>query len=136
MGPPPWSLRKTDAHDCIMVPDSDESTAYKFAGRSYARARREAPLGIAALTKPPCNEKLCPSTVRSELGESKLWLDINRPIQVPMRERLGHTAIRPMQFAFGMGDGDPAVAGMVVITGIFREVMAGPGVQPLRRFPG
>src|SRR5215469_3538211 len=71
MGPPPWSLRKTDAHDCIMVPDSDESTAYKFAGRNYARARREAPLGIAALTKPPCNEKLCPSTVRSKQGETK-----------------------------------------------------------------
>ena len=43
-----------------------------------------------------------------------------------MRERLGLTAIRPVQFAFGMGDCDPAVAGMVVITGIVREVMANP----------
>jgi hypothetical protein len=85
MGPPPWSLRKTDAHDCIMVPDSDESTAYKFAGRNYARARREAPLGIAALTRPPCNEKLCPlnRSIGIRRDESKLWLDINRPIQVP-----------------------------------------------------
>src|SRR5215471_13296138 len=85
MGPPPWSLRKTDAHDCIMVPDSDESTAYKFAGRNYARARREAPLGIAALTRPRCNEKLCPlnHSIGIRRDESKLWLDINRPIQVP-----------------------------------------------------
>src|SRR5215469_14523045 len=74
MGPPPWSLRKTDAHDCIMVPDSDESTAYKFAGRNYARARREAPLGIAAL--------------RKRRDQSKLWLDINRPIQVPTKSIL------------------------------------------------
>jgi len=66
-----------------MVPDSDESTAYKFAGQNYARARREAPLGIAALTKPPCNEKLYRS-IGIRRDESKLWLDINRPIQVPM----------------------------------------------------
>ena len=57
-------------------------------------------------------------------------------IVVPMRKRLGHTAIRPIQFAFGMGDCDPAVAGMVVITGIVREIMARPGVLPSRRFPG
>jgi hypothetical protein len=49
-------------------------------------------------------------------------------IVVPMRERLGHTAIRPVQSAFGMGDCDPAVTGMVVITGIVRKVMARPGV--------
>src|SRR4029077_12614382 len=53
-----------------------------------------------------------------------------------MRERLGLTAIRPFQFAFGMGDCDPAVAGMVVITGIVREVMARPGLWPPRHFPG
>src|SRR5438093_4633829 len=53
-----------------------------------------------------------------------------------MRERLGHAAIRPVQSAFGMGDRDPAVAGMLVITGIVRKVMAGPGVWPPRRFPG
>jgi hypothetical protein len=35
-----------------------------------------------------------------------------------------------------MGDCDPAVAGMVAITGIVREVMARPGVWPPRRFPG
>ena len=35
-----------------------------------------------------------------------------------------------------MGDCDPAVAGMVVITGIVREIMARPGVLPSRRFPG
>jgi hypothetical protein len=70
-----------------MVPDSDESTAYKFAGRNYARARREAPLGIAALTRPPCNEKLCPlnRSIGIRRDESKLWLDINRPIQVPTK---------------------------------------------------
>src|SRR5262249_43225634 len=33
-------------------------------------------------------------------------------------------------------DCDAAVAGMVVITGMVREVMAGPGVWPSRRFPG
>src|SRR5215471_9411507 len=53
-----------------------------------------------------------------------------------MREGLGHTAIRPVQFAFGMGDCDPAVAGVVVITGIVREVMARPGICPPRRLPG
>src|SRR5262245_54962705 len=53
-----------------------------------------------------------------------------------MRERLGHAAIRPVQCAFGMADCDAAVAGMVVITGIFRKVMARPGVCPPRRFPG
>src|SRR5207249_1499766 len=52
-----------------------------------------------------------------------------------MRERLGHAAIRPAQLAFGMGDCDPAVAGMLVIAGIVRKVMAGPG-EPPRRFPG
>ena len=49
-------------------------------------------------------------------------------IEVPMGERLGHTAIRPVQCTFGMGDRDPAVAGMLVITGIVREVMARSGV--------
>src|SRR6516165_2359292 len=53
-----------------------------------------------------------------------------------MCERLGNTAIRPVQLVFGMGDRDPAVARMVVITCIVREVMAGSGVQPSRRFPG
>src|SRR5271167_1332345 len=53
-----------------------------------------------------------------------------------MREWLGHTAIRPDQFAFGVGDCDPAVAGMLVITGVVREVMARPCVWPPRRFPG
>jgi hypothetical protein len=53
-----------------------------------------------------------------------------------MRERLGHTAIRPVQFTFGGGDGDPAVAGMVVIAGIVREVMARACVWPPRGFPG
>src|SRR5216684_2180889 len=53
-----------------------------------------------------------------------------------MRERLGHTAIRPVQFSFGMGDCDPAVAGMLVITGIVRKVMARPGVWLPRRFAG
>src|SRR5882757_9367910 len=53
-----------------------------------------------------------------------------------MRERLRHTAVRPDQFAFGMGVRDPAVAGMVVITGIVRKVMARPGVRPPRRLPG
>src|SRR5215475_6949878 len=53
-----------------------------------------------------------------------------------MRERLGHTAMGPVQLTFGMGDGDPAVAGMIVIAGIVRKVMAGPGVWPPRRFPG
>jgi hypothetical protein len=57
-------------------------------------------------------------------------------IVMPMRERLGHSAIRPVQFAFGMGDCDPAVAGMLVITSIVREVMARPRVRPPRRFPG
>jgi hypothetical protein len=47
---------------------------------------------------------------------------------VPMRERLGHTTIRPVQFAFGMGDCYP-VAGMVVIAGIVREVVARPGAR-------
>ena len=49
-------------------------------------------------------------------------------IVMPMRERRGHTAIRPVQFAVGMGDCDAAVPGMVVIAGIVREVMARPGV--------
>jgi hypothetical protein len=40
-----------------------------------------------------------------------------------------------MQFAFGMDDRHPAVAGMVVITGIVGEVMARPRVWPPRRFP-
>src|SRR5690242_12408569 len=53
-----------------------------------------------------------------------------------MRERLEHAAIRPVQFAFGMDDCDPAIPGMVVIAGIVREVMAGPRVQPPRLFPG
>src|SRR5690349_15705273 len=55
---------------------------------------------------------------------------------MPMLEGLGHAAIRPVQFAFGMGDGDPAVAGMLVIAGIVHQVMAGPGVWLLRRLPG
>src|SRR5262245_23637557 len=53
-----------------------------------------------------------------------------------MRERLGHAAIRPAQFAFSMADCDAAVAGMVVITGIVGEVTAGPGVQPPLCLPG
>jgi hypothetical protein len=53
-----------------------------------------------------------------------------------MRERLGHSAIFSVQFAFGMGDGDPAVAGMIVVTGMVREIIAGPGVWPPHRFPG
>src|SRR5690242_6305513 len=53
-----------------------------------------------------------------------------------MRERLRHTAIRPDQFAFGMGDRDPPIARMVVITGIVRKVMARPCVRPPRRAPG
>src|SRR5262245_45092008 len=53
-----------------------------------------------------------------------------------MRERLGHAAIRPVQCAFRMADCDAAVAGMVVVTGIVRKVMARPGVGPPRRFPG
>src|SRR5262245_5032627 len=35
-----------------------------------------------------------------------------------------------------MSDCDPAVAGMLVITGIVGELMARPGVQPPRCFPG
>jgi hypothetical protein len=35
-----------------------------------------------------------------------------------------------------MGDRDPAVAGMAVVTGIVREVMAGPCVWPPRRLSG
>jgi hypothetical protein len=55
---------------------------------------------------------------------------------MPMLERLGHTAMHPGQFTFGMGDCDPAIAGMLVITGIVREVMTRLGVWPLRRLPG
>src|SRR5712691_6826981 len=53
-----------------------------------------------------------------------------------MRERLGHAAIRPDQISLGMRDGNPAVAGMLVVTSIVREIMARPGVWPPRRFPG
>src|SRR5438105_15825329 len=53
-----------------------------------------------------------------------------------MCERLGHAVIRPVQSAFRMRDCDAAVAGMVVITGIVREVMARSGVQPPRCFAG
>src|SRR6516162_2927752 len=42
-----------------------------------------------------------------------------------MHEPLGRTTIRPVQFAVGMGDCDPAVAGMLVITGIVREAWLG-----------
>jgi hypothetical protein len=49
-------------------------------------------------------------------------------IVVPMRERLGHTTICPVQFAFGMGDCDPAVAMMLVVTGIGGKVVGRPGV--------
>src|SRR5436853_362613 len=53
-----------------------------------------------------------------------------------MPERLGHAAIGPVQSAFGMRDGDPAVARMVVIARIVPKVMAGPGIWAPRRFPG
>jgi hypothetical protein len=53
-----------------------------------------------------------------------------------MRERLGHTVVHPAQFALRMGDRDPAVTGMLVITGVVREVMAGPGVWPRRPLSG
>jgi hypothetical protein len=52
-----------------------------------------------------------------------------------MGERLRHAAIRPVQFASGMGDRDPAVAGMLIIAGIVGDVMAGPRVRPPRRLP-
>jgi len=36
-------------------------------------------------------------------------------------ERLGHTAIRLVKIAFGTDNCDPAVAGMVVITGVVKQ---------------
>jgi hypothetical protein len=54
-----------------------------------------------------------------------------------MQEQFIHfAALAEMEIAFGMADCDLAVARMLVITGIVREVMAGPGVQPPCRFPG
>jgi hypothetical protein len=53
-----------------------------------------------------------------------------------MQEQFIHfAALAEMEIAFGMADCDLAVARMLVITGLVREVMAGPGVQPLCRFP-
>src|ERR1700751_1120103 len=57
-------------------------------------------------------------------------------IIVPMRERLGHTTIGPVQFAFIKGDCDPAVCGVLVIAGIVCEIMARWGVWPPRPLPG
>ena len=51
-------------------------------------------------------------------------------IVVPMGEQLGHAAKRPVQFAFGMGDRNPAVAWMFVVTSIVREVTARLGRWP------
>ena len=37
-------------------------------------------------------------------------------------ERLGHTAMRLVQIAFGKGNCDPAVAGMDVIAGVVKQL--------------
>ena len=37
-------------------------------------------------------------------------------------ERLGHTAIYPVQIAFGKGNCEPAVAGMDVIAGVVKQL--------------
>src|SRR5437870_1110234 len=52
---------------------------------------------------------------------------------MPVRERRGKTAIRPVQAIAGLSDGDPSITGMFVFTAVLGQIMARPGVRSAHR---